>query len=403
MWRELLRENVTTAEELIEPLKLTNEEYEEIRDETEQFPMSVTRYYLSLIDPDDPEDPIRKMAIPAGRTVLTDGVLDTSGEHSNTKLQGMQHKYRETVMVLTTPVCAMFCRHCFRRRLVGKETGETAVDKDAIIGYIKDHPEVTNVLLSGGDSFMLSTEAIAGWLDRLSGLDQLDFIRFGTRTIVTFPQRITMDPELVKVLGEYSKKKQIYVVTHFNHPKEITPESMAAVKALQGAGVVIKNQTVLMKGINDDKDVLTTLLKKVSSLGIVQHYIFQCRPVQGVRSRFQVPIARGSRLVSEALACQNGLGKSADYAMSHVTGKMRILGETGDGRMLFQYKQAKDRSNLGRIVAVKLGEDQTWLDDDFETVHMGSRHLESTGVRHRERHEAGILNRTLAPLGSRSV
>ncbi len=362
-WAEEFKANVTTAEQLRDWLHLTDEQVENIREEIKMFPMSVTRYYLSLIDPDDPADPIRKMAIPSGHVELLDGYLDTSGEHSNTKAQGLQHKYEQTTLVLTTPVCAMFCRHCFRRRLVGKEGDEIAQDPSTVAAYIKANPSISNVLLSGGDSFMMTTPQIASWLETLTALDQLDFIRFGSRTPVTFPQRILLDPALVELLARYTRKKQIYLVTHFNHPREITEESTKAIKALQSAGVVVKNQTVLMQGINDDARTLSTLLKKVSALGIVQHYIFQCRPVQGVKSRFQVPLLKGSAIVTKALAMQNGLGKTADYTMSHITGKIRILGQVDENTLLFQYKQAKDPANIGRIFTQRLGSDQMWLPD----------------------------------------
>lgn len=360
-WRMLLQENLTTAEELKSFLRLSQEEYENIQDEIRVFPMSVTRYYLSLVDPDDPDDPIRKMAIPSGYAVVADGLLDTSGEQSNTRLRGLQHKYAETVMILTTSECAMFCRYCFRRRLVGKGSEEIAADTGEVVRYIRTHPEISNVLLSGGDSFLLSTEEIAGWLEKLSKLEQLDLIRFGTRTPVTFPQRILLDPSLPEVLAAHGEKKQIYVITHFNHPREITPESIAAVRLLQKAGAVVKNQTVLMRGINDDPHVMGKLLKSVSSLGIVQHYIFQCRPVTGVKSRFQVPIGKGNDIVQKALAMQSGLGKVADYTLSHLTGKIRILGKAENGRMLFQYKQAKDPANIGKIFSLLLGPEETWL------------------------------------------
>ncbi|MBQ6322492.1 MAG: KamA family radical SAM protein, partial [Lachnospiraceae bacterium] len=183
---------------------------------------------------------------------------------------------------------------------------------------------------------------------------------------VTFPQRILLDQDLCDVLARYRTKKQIYVVTHFNHPKEITGEARAAIKALQETGVVVKNQTVFMRGINDTSEVLAELLRMITSLGIVQHYIFQCRPVKGVQSRFQVPIAQGSRIVQKALALQNGLGKSADYTMSHVTGKIRILGENQNGEMVFQYKQAKDPAKIGQIFTMKLRDDDTWLPDHID-------------------------------------
>lgn len=364
-WQTFLKNNLTTADELREPLNLTPQEYENIQNEIECFPMSVTKYYFSLIDPNDPNDPIRKLAVPTGKSILPDGDLDTSGEQSNTVLQGLQHKYAETVLILTTADCAMFCRHCFRRRLVGKSSEEVAVDIDAIATYILEHPKINNVLLSGGDSFLLPTEEIAEWLKKLSALEQLDFIRFGTRTPVTFPQRILGDYELLEVLASYQQKKQLYVVTHFNHPREITPESEAAIRALRKSGVIVKNQTVLLRGINDNPEILSELLGKITSIGIVQHYIFQCRPVKGVKSQFQVPLLEGSDIVQKALAMQNGLGKSADYTMSHVKGKIRILGKNDKDELVFQFKQAKDPRRIGEIFCRKMGKDDTWLPNDF--------------------------------------
>ena len=364
-WTEELRNNITTAEELIEPLHLTNEEYRKIKRETEVFPMSVSRYYFSLIDPDDPDDVIRKMAIPSGDFELCDGILDTSGEHSNTKLPGLQHKYRQTTLVLVTSACAMYCRHCFRRRLVGLGGGEASADPDRAAAYIKAHPEITNVLLSGGDGLMVPTERIEKWLDTLADLDQLDFVRIGSRTPVTFPQRITSDPDLIAAFARFLEKKQLYLVTHFNHPRELTKESLQAVKMLQKTGIVVKNQTVLLKGINDDPAVLGDLLRKVCAAGIVQHYIFQCRPVKGVKTRFQVSLEEGLEIVSQANAMQNGLGKSADFTMSHVTGKIRLLGKDVAGRTVFQYKQAKNPENIGRIFHRKLAADETWLPDEI--------------------------------------
>ena len=363
-WQQLLSENLTTADDLRAPLNLTQGEYESICAEIARFPMSVTKYYFSLIDPTDQNDPIRRMAIPTGKTVSMDGALDTSGEHSNTKLKGVQHKYRQTILVLISADCAMFCRHCFRRRLVGKSMEEVAGNVSDVTAYIRAHPEVNNVLLSGGDSFLLPTNKLEAWLEPLSALPELDFIRFGTRTPVTFPQRILTDPSLVDLLSAYAQKKQLYVVTHFNHPGEITPESTAAIRALQKTGVMIKNQTVLLRGINDDAQTLAALLRGITALGVMQHYIFQCRPVRGVKSIFQVPIRTGTKIVQTALAEQNGLGK-ADYTMSHVTGKIRILGESGGGETIFQYKTAKDPQNIGRIFTLPLTDTDTWLNDSL--------------------------------------
>ncbi len=359
-WQEEFKRNITSAEALREVLPMTDEEYRLIHEEAERFPMAISRYYCSLIDPADPDDPIRRMAVPSSTGSSLEGLLDTSGEHSNTILPGIQHKYRQTTLVLVATQCAMYCRYCFRRRFVGMDEDPTAKVQD-LIGYLHEHPEITNCLLSGGDAFLQDTKKLESWLEPLSREPQLDFIRLGTRTPVTFPIRITSDPSLPELLGRIGEKKQLYVVTHFNHPKEFTDEAYKALRMLQEKRVVIKNQTVLLKGVNADPDTLAELLRKVTAAGIVQHYIFQCRPVVGATNYFQVPIIEGSRIVNAANAMQNGLGKCADYTMSHVTGKIRILGQTDNGEMLFQYKQAKDPSRIGQFFTKRLSPDEKWL------------------------------------------
>ena len=151
-------------------------------------------------------------------------------------------------------------------------------------------------------------------------------------------------------------------MTHFNHPREFTPEALAAIRALKQAGLTVKNQTVLLRGVNDDVNTLSALLRRVTAAGMVQHYIFQCRPVQGVQSVFPVPIKTGLSIVQDALSAQNGLGK-ADYTLSHVSGKIRILGTDAGGKTFFQYKTAKDPKRIGRIFALPLSDADTWLKD----------------------------------------
>ena len=257
----------------------------------------------------------------------------------------------------------MYCRHCFRKRLVGLTEDEICSKIGEITSYILKHPEINNVLISGGDAFMNSNETISRYLSALCSIPHLDFIRFGTRTPVVLPQRITSDSELTDLLRIYSQKKKIYVVTQFNHPKEITYESTAAVEALLTNGIPVRNQTVLLKGVNDDSSVLGQLLRQLTSIGVLPYYVFQCRPVTGVMNHFQVPLRRGYRIVQDASQMQNGQGKSFRFMMSHVSGKIEILGPLdGDHEnMLFKYHQAKDPADAGRIFARKIAEDQCWL------------------------------------------
>lgn len=360
-WEELLNNSYKCGDDLKDILKLSGQEAVEINKINDLYPVFINEYYLSLIDPDDPDDPIRKMSVPSGWELSEGGHTDTSGEASNTVLPGVQHKYDETVLILSTSRCAMYCRHCFRKRMVGLTDDEIAKHLGEMADYVKAHPEVSNVLISGGDAFLNSNQRIREYLDTFINLDQLDLIRFGTRVPVVLPQRITTDQELQDILQEYGRKKQIYVATQFNHPNEVTAEAAEAVQILMNAGIVVKNQTVLLKGINDDPQVLSELLRKLTACGVVPYYIFQCRPVRGVLNNFQVPLKRGAWIVDEAKKTQNGQGKCIRFAMSHPTGKIEILGEM-DEKMLFKYHQAKNNNDIGRIFVQEVQEEQAWLD-----------------------------------------
>lgn len=361
-WKQLLQDGFEDIRDLAECLHIPEVKLEELCDIQDRFPMFVNPYYLSLVDKEDENDPIRKMCIPEMAEMKAGGEMDTSGEHDNTVLTGLQHKYHETALILSTNQCAMYCRHCFRKRLVGLSADETAKYIGDMAQYVREHREINNVLVSGGDAFLNSNEMIRRYLEEFTGIEHLDIIRFGTRTPVVLPQRITTDDELMAILGSYANKKKIYVVTQFNHPKEITAEAAKAVNMLMKAGIVVKNQTVLLKGINDSQEVLAELLRKVTSIGIIPYYVFQCRPVTGVHSQFQVPLHQAYRIVEGAKGQQSGQGKCFRYVLSHVTGKIEILGEMGSGEMLFKYHQAKEESDRGRIFTREIGEKQCWLD-----------------------------------------
>ena len=255
------------AEDISEDLGLDKTEIKEMNSILDEYPMQITEYYHSLINFDDPDDPIKKMSIPSIYEFDSDGSFDTSGEGDNTVLPGMQHKYLQTAMILSTNQCAMYCRHCFRRRLVGLDTDEVVDHLDEIVEYIKEHKEISNVLVSGGDSFMNSNTVLEKYLAKLTDIPHLDFIRFGTRMPVVEPARISEDPKLLELLEKYGRKKQLIVVTQFNHPREITKESIKAIEALIDANVTVRNQTVLLGGINDNPDILAKLLRKLTSIG----------------------------------------------------------------------------------------------------------------------------------------
>lgn len=363
-WRTILRSNITTAAELKDALHLDDQQEKRLEEILERFPMSIPKYYLSLIDWEHcKDDPIRKMCIPSIEETDLSGAFDTSGEGDNTVMVGMQHKYHETVLILSTHECAMYCRHCFRKRLVGVSSEETTGNIDEMAAYVRSHPEINNVLISGGDAFLNSNRILEYYLKIFTEIPHLDLIRFGTRTPVVLPMRIYDDPELISMLEKYNQKKQIYVVTQFNHPNELTDEAKKAIQSLLKAGVIIKNQTVLLKGVNDSGAVLGALLKKLIAYGVVPYYIFQCRPVSGVKNQFQVPIRKGYEIVEDAKRIQSGQGKCVRYVMSHKTGKIEILGPGKDGEMILKYHQAKNDSDIGRLFSLPLSPTQTWLDD----------------------------------------
>ena len=216
---KLLKENVTNVQDLKQYLNLTKDEEVRMGEILERYPMSITPYYLSLIDFNDPDDPIKKMCIPSIEETDLSGSFDTSGEKDNTVITGVQHKYKQTVIVLSTNNCAMYCRHCFRKRLVGLSDEEIATHFDEMIEYIKNHKEISNVLISGGDALLNSNTKIENYLSKLCEIDHLDLIRFGTRVPVVYPERITRDNSLKEILKKYGEKKQIYIVTQFKDRK----------------------------------------------------------------------------------------------------------------------------------------------------------------------------------------
>ena len=363
VWNGVDRENINTLEELTARSFLTPEECERLRAVTERHPMSVTPYYLSLIDWTDPDDPIRKMAIPSAGELSPLGSYDTSGERENTKLPGLQHKYAKTALVLVTNRCAVYCRHCFRKRLVGLPSKEILSRFEDAAAYIARHPEINNVLLSGGDPLVLSTRAIRTFFESLAAIDHLDFIRVGTRVPAVAPGRILEDNALRALFREYSTQdRRIYVVTQFNHPREITKESTAAVAALIDSGVVISNQAVLLRGVNDDPRVLTELQRGLVGAGVNPYYVFQCRPVARVKSAFQVPLARAYEIVEEAKAELDGHSKRFKFVMSHRTGKIEVVGIM-DGYVYMRYHQAKNPGNMGKFFRRRLTPGAGWLDD----------------------------------------
>ena len=294
----------TKAVELSDMMGLSAAEEANLQSILDIFPMAIPQYYLSLIDWNDPDDPIRRMCIPSLTEIDISGDFDTSGEADNTVVTGLQHKYQQTALILSTNRCAMYCRHCFRKRLVGSSEEEIADNFDAMLDYIKAHPEITNILVSGGDSLMLSNATLEKYLCELTALPQLDFIRFGSRVPVVYPERILRDEELQAIFAKYAERKQLYLVTQFNHPRELTAEAKAVIKIFIKAGVVLRNQTVLLRGVNDDPQVLGQLLRELTAVGVSPYYAGRCAEL---KRSFRCLCKRAWRLWSWPRGCKMAL------------------------------------------------------------------------------------------------
>jgi len=361
-WLKELQKSITSVKQLKKYVDLAPDEAKMLEKIIKVHPMRINPYYMSLIDWNDPDDPIRKMAVPSIEELSIEGMYDTSGETENTVVHGMQHKYSETALILATNQCAMYCRHCFRKRLVGLPNEEILARFEDTAAYVAEHKEINNVLISGGDPLLLESKIIERFLEVLDSIKHVRFVRIGSRVPVTLPSRLS-DPKLLALLRKYSKSdKRLHIVTHFNHPREITPQSIGALNNLLEAGVLVSNQTVLLRGVNDNPVTIATLMNRLVDVGVAPYYLFQCRPVKRVKHQFQVPLCEGARIIEKAKASCNGLSKRFKYIMSHVTGKLEILGIMDD-EIFFKYHEAKDRKNLGVMFKCHADEDAGWLDD----------------------------------------
>jgi KamA family protein len=273
------------------------------------------------------------------------GRLDPSDEQTYTVMPGLEHKYPTTVLLLVSNVCEGICRYCFRKRVFIRPQWEYLRDIPAAMAYIAEHREITNVLLTGGDPLVLATPKLADIVGRIRQSAHVQIIRIGTRTPAFNPYRILEDTALTDMIRRYSTpRKRIYVMTHFIHPRELTDVAVEAVDALQEAGAITANQTPLIRGVNDDPETLATLLARLSFIGAVPYYIFQCRPAVGNRA-YTVPIEAGCEIV-EHQSRVSGLAKRLRFVMSHATGKKRFHGRLSD-RVLLRYHRAPTTPTAG--------------------------------------------------------
>lgn len=367
-WQKELRNNIRNPEELVKLGVIRGEDLEAIRHIHRNFPFSITPHYAKLIDWQDPHDPLLKFVAPSVAELQEEGLLDVGGEAENTQDEGIQMKYPSTVLILPVPACFSYCRFCFRKRLFNPDVkgDEILKNLEAGLEFIKKHPYLNNVLLTGGDPLMIPTPTLRKFLGGLRQLDHVRIIRLGTRALPFLPSRITSDPELLSLLKEVSGyDRRVYFVNHFSHPKEFVPEVGKAVDALMAAGVVLVNQTAILKGVNDSPETLRRLLNDLADWGITPYYVFQCKFIKG-SGHFRVPLYRTCEIFQEATRGANGLAKRAKLIMAHSSGKIEILGVgwiKGERVIYLKYHQARDERLMGRIMTFPLPDGAYWFDD----------------------------------------
>ncbi len=305
-WQWQVKNRVETVEELKKYISLTPEEEAGVEACLKTLRMAITPYYLSLIDLNDPNDPIRKQAIPTAAELhqAKADLLDPLHEDTDSPVKGLTHRYPDRVLFLITDMCSMYCRHCTRRRFAGQADCSVPKEQiDACIEYVRNHPEVRDVLLSGGDALLVSDERLEYIISELRKIPHVEIVRLGSRTPVVMPQRIT--PELCNMLKKYHP---IWLNTHFNHPNEITEEAAAACARLADAGIPLGNQSVLLAGVNDCIHIMKRLMHGLVQMRVRPYYIYQCDLSFGLE-HFRTPVSKGIEII-EALR-----GHTSGYAV----------------------------------------------------------------------------------------
>ncbi|RUM28298.1 MAG: KamA family radical SAM protein [Aquifex sp.] len=324
LWRSYswqIQNRIKSIEELKKYIKLLPEEEEGIRKTKGLYPFAITPYYLSLIDPENPKDPIRLQAIP--REVEVDEKIQSLGEpdalNEEGEIPGLTHRYPDRVLLNVTSFCAVYCRHCMRKRIFSQgERARTREEIDRMINYIKEHGEIKDVLISGGEPLSLSNEKLEYILKRIREIKHVEIIRFGTRLPVLAPQRF-FDDDFLDILEKYSP---IWINTHFNHPNEITEYAEEAVDRLLRRGIPVNNQTVLLKGVNDNPEIMLELFRKLLRIKVKPQYLFHCDPIKGA-IHFRTSLDKGLEIMRFLRGKLSGFGIPT-YAIDLPNGKGKV-------------------------------------------------------------------------------
>ncbi len=293
-WRWQVRNRIDTIEDLKQVINLSADEEAGIKESLKILRMGITPYYANLMDKDDPNCPVRKQAVPTiSETHKAEADMDDPlHEDEDSPVPGLTHRYPDRALILITDMCSMYCRHCTRRRFAGSHDDETPVDHiDMAIDYISKTPQIRDVLLSGGDCLLVSDERLEYIVSRLRAIPHVEIVRLGSRTPVVLPQRITDD--LVNMLKKYHP---VWLNTHFNHSKEVTPEAAEACRKLVDAGIPLGNQSVLLRGVNDCVHIMRHLVHDLVKMRVRPYYIYQCDLSVGIE-HFRTPVSKGIEII----------------------------------------------------------------------------------------------------------
>jgi len=367
-WQAELKNNINSIDTLKQYIDLSEGEENTLREVVENHPMNIPRYYLNLIDENNDNDPIRKMALPSEDELVVAGAMgettkDPYGDDKHNKGNGVLHKYPYSALIVATDYCSMYCRHCFRKAIVGLPNDKTVENFQCAAEYIREHKEITNVIISGGDPLLTNTRRIKKILESLVDIEHINYVRIGTRTPVVYPMRF-FDDELLECFEAFNRHKTLYVPTHFNHVDEITGIAKEAVLRIRQTGVAVNNQAVLLEGVNDSVDDIEDLMNGLVTIGVSPYYLYQCMPVSRVRHHFQVPLKKGIDIVDEAKQRLDGYAKRFKFIMGHDIGKIEICGRTKDKLILKQiHSRPEEPEKASRMMFMKLDDKAGWLDD----------------------------------------
>ncbi len=361
------RINTRSINRIDQVASLNEQEKEALKPVTEKFVFRTNEYYQSLINWNDPHDPIRRIIMPDVQELEEFGEMDASDEASYTVLKGLEHKYNDTALLLVNNVCGAYCRFCFRKRLFTDDNDEVTNDITEAVEYIRAHTEINNVLLTGGDPLIMSTGKLTKIISQLREIEHVRIIRIGTKMTAFDPFRIINDPSLLEMISTYSTpEKKIFVMAHFNHPRELTDVALKGLMLLQKAGAQTVNQSPMIRGVNDNSEVITELFNRLSFNGVLPYYIFICRPTAG-NDPFIVPIEESLEIFERSKLNLSGLAKHARLCMSHKTGKIEVVGKT-DTQIIFRYHRAPNPLDRGRMMFFDRDPAACWFDDYLKVL-----------------------------------